>query len=116
MSYWNDLRYVVRTLRRSPGFSAATALTLALGIGATTAIFTVCDAMLWKPVALPSIERLVAVARADVNDPHAFNYSAPADLADVRKESQSIQGLTWWTDGLANVVGSNGQAERVHQF
>jgi putative ABC transport system permease protein len=115
MNLWNDLRYGFRTLRKAPGFSAATAITLALGIGATTAIFSVCDAMLWKPIPLPHLETLVAVEQADPNDPNDYSRTSPADLTDVRRDAASFSGLAWWNDGLANIVGSNGEAERVTQ-
>src|ERR1035437_10340586 len=59
MSLWQDVRYGERMLRKSPGFTIMAVLTLGLGIGATTAVFSVCDALLWKPIALPHLESLV---------------------------------------------------------
>src|SRR5262245_12603818 len=59
---WRDLRVAVRTLRKSPGFAAAAVLTLALAIGANTAIFSVIHTVLLDPLAFPDSARLVAIS------------------------------------------------------
>ncbi len=115
MSFWNDFRYGARKLRKAPGFAATSIITLALGIGATTAIFSVCDAMLWKPVPLPEIDRLAMVLNADPNDPNDWDPLTFADLEDLRAQTKSFRDITWWGYGLANIVGSNGESERVEQ-
>ena len=59
----NDLKYALRQLRRAPGFALAAVLTLALGIGATTAMLAVVDSVLLRPVSLPHAERVVSLER-----------------------------------------------------
>ena len=60
-SFLKDLRYGARSLRRSPGFTLATVLALALGIGANTTLFSVVSALLLRPLPLPQAEQVVAV-------------------------------------------------------
>src|SRR6185437_1724342 len=96
MSLWQDIRYGERMLRKSPSFTATAVLTLALGIGATTAVYSVCDALLWKPVSLPNLDSLVMVLDRVPDDPQAWDDATPADLEDVRRGSTTIQSLTVW--------------------
>jgi putative ABC transport system permease protein len=95
---WQDLRYGVRMLAKHPGFSAAAVLTLALGIGANTAIFSVVNAVLLRPLPYAEPERLVTLRR---------NESLP-DLEDIRAQSQSFESL-----GVVNVrpLDYTGEAE-----
>ena len=60
-SFWRDVRYAARTLRRSPGFASVAVLTLALGIGATTAIFSLLDAVMFKSLPVKNPEELALV-------------------------------------------------------
>src|SRR5580704_18200727 len=108
MNLWKDVRYGARMLLKSPAFAAAAIITLALGIGATTATFSCADALLWKPVPLPHLETLVMIGqRAD--DPSDFNSATPADIDDLRQQNQTLAGLASWQQGLANVVVAGGQ-------
>src|SRR5258708_6572316 len=116
MTFWNDLRFAARILRKSPGFAVTAVVTMALGCGATTAVFSVCDGMLWKPVPLPDLDHLVMVLQQPVGDPGHYDNATPADIGDIRREITSLTGLASWTDGLANLVGAGGEPERVNQF
>jgi len=62
--FWSDMRYAVRSLRHQAGFAAVAILTLALGIGANSAIFALADATLLRPLPLPEPERLAMLPRA----------------------------------------------------
>jgi putative ABC transport system permease protein len=116
MSLWNDVRFGARTLAKSPGFAATAILTMALGIGATTAIFSCSDAMLWKPVPLVRLDDMAVVLQRVADDPADFNLVTTADLNDIRRDSSSLTDFGYWGDGLANIVGANGEPERVQQY
>ena len=115
MNLWQDIRYGERLLRKSPGFSATAILTLALGIGATTAVFSVCDALLWSPISLPRLDTLAMVGQRVGDDPDEFDNATPADLEDVRRGHTAFQSMATWDDGLANLAGAGGEPERVVQ-
>jgi predicted permease len=76
---WQDLRFAARMLRKSPGFTAVAVLTLALGIGANTAIFTLLHASLWRPLAVSDPKEIFHIMRASSQGDFAgeFSYSYP---------------------------------------
>jgi putative ABC transport system permease protein len=86
----NDLRYAARRLQRAPGFTLIVTLTLALGIGATTAIFSVVNGVLLAPLPFREPERLVRVATTARG---AENLSSPLDFLDYRTNNTSLAGL-----------------------
>jgi hypothetical protein len=108
----NNLRYAARRLRRSPGFTSVAILTLALGIGANVAAFTVVRAVLLNPLPYPHPEQLVRVFD-DLrgSDSRDVGMSAP-ELWDLRDKSDLFQDLSavWPTD--ANVTGGD-HPERI---
>jgi hypothetical protein len=116
MNLWQDLRYGARTLRKAPGFTLTAIVTMALGIGATTATFSVCDAILWKPLALPHLDQLVIVMQRLPDDPHDWVPNTPADAEDIRRQDTSFQGMAFWEGGSANIVGAAGEPERVKGY
>ena len=105
-----DVRYGFRMLRRTPGFAAAALLTLTLGIGANTAIFTVVDAVLLRPLPFPESRRLVTVG-----DRNAEGFSSNvgfATVVDWRQRSGAFDALSLLRGWQPTLV-TNGEAERV---
>jgi predicted permease len=99
-----DLRYAIRTLRRQPGFAATAMLTLALGIGATTAIFGVVNAVVLRPLPYAEPDRLVAImhhwTRTGVR---GATVSGP-DFHDWRAQSRTIDRMAYYAGGEASVA------------
>lgn len=111
MDLWHDVRYGWRVLRKSPGFAVTAILTLGIGIGLTSAVYSVCDAMLWKPVALPHLESLVMVLQSVPGDADEWNQLTPADFDDIRRSSTALQNVAGWRSDLADVVITSGEPE-----
>jgi predicted permease len=111
-----DLRYGLRQLRRTPGFTAAAVLTLALGIGATTALFTVVRSVLLKPLPYKDPDRLVRLYECSPDDKFPYNWIAAGVFAQWKKQSRGFSDLAlvgpWMQYSLS---GAGGQLpERVH--
>jgi putative ABC transport system permease protein len=105
-----DVRYGLRSMRRTPGFTAAAILTLGLGIGATTAIFTVVNAALLRPLPYPEPDRLVYVKQRLESGINFFTW--PKAFAAWRNRSRSISQIAAYMANEANLTGA-GEAERV---
>jgi predicted permease len=113
-----DLKLTLRRLRKSPGFTATVLLTLAIGIGANTAVFSVVYGVLLKPLPYPDSDRLVSLW---LNAPGAgglANFESGLHLSSsmyftFNEQNQTFQSMGVWTDGTANVTGL-AQAEEVH--
>jgi putative ABC transport system permease protein len=91
-----DARYAARGLRRNPAFTAASILTLALGIGMSTAVFSVVSAALIKPLPYPDPDRLVWVALN--NRRFHFEASSAPDFSDWREQARSFEEMTGYLD------------------
>jgi putative ABC transport system permease protein len=90
---WQDVRYGARALWKSPGFTAVVLLTLALGIGASTAAFSVVHAVLLRPLPFPEQERLVVAWKLDATTSNPFVELSVPDFRDWQAQSRSFEGL-----------------------
>ena len=107
---WQDLRYAWRVLWRSPGFTVAAASTLALGIGANTAIFSVVNAVLLRPLPYPDSERLVYVYR--MQPPVARSPVSVPPYVDFAAQQQVFEHLAAHYGDTFNLTDVD-EAERV---
>jgi len=110
-----DLRYALRTLRQRPGFAAVALLTLALGIGATTVMFTLINGVLLRPLPFPHPDRLLTLNEqtkgiTDYRWGDLWAYSYPNYL-DCKRESNSLDTAAWRYNG--GTVSAPGEAEHV---
>ena len=88
-----DMRYTIRTWRRSPGFVLVAFATLALGIGANSTIFSVVNATLLRPIAFPNADRLMTVWKARIQDPTDLNIVSMPNYKEWRSRSRSFASL-----------------------
>ncbi|HEX4309596.1 MAG TPA: ABC transporter permease, partial [Acidobacteriaceae bacterium] len=106
-------RFSIRQLRKSPSFAIAAIVTLALGIGATTAIFSLVNAVLLKPLPFPEPDRLLSVKQEDHEGgavaPEALSYP---DYFDWRAQNRTMSGLASYTGENLTLTGL-GEAEQL---
>ena len=108
-----DLRYALRMLRRSPGFTLVAVLTLALGIGANTAVFSVVSGVLLRPLPYPEPDRLVWMWPASLRTGRAFGGAiSPPDFVDYRARSTAFEHLAAFIP-MDSTLAGNGEPDRV---
>ena len=111
IDFWKDVRYALRFLGRSKGFAAAAIVTLAIGIGANTAVFSVVNAVLLRPLPYPDSDRLVSIRSRDVRGtPHPSLVSYPT-FFDFRAENDVFEHIVSYRD---TTFGLTGQGPASH--
>src|SRR6185436_13454478 len=113
---WKDARFAFRMLLKTPGFTAVAVLTLALGIGANTAIFSVVHAVLLRPLPYPDPDRLVMLWERNPQLGFEQEQVTPANFTDWRDQNQVFEQMGFWPVWSGsqefNLVGPEG-AERT---
>jgi putative ABC transport system permease protein len=109
---WQDLRFATRMLRKSPGFTAVAVLTLALGIGANTAIFTVVNGVILKPLPYSHSDRLVMLFEKQLSDGTLGNV-APANFYDWREQSHSFEKMAAIDPYPDFILNGSGEPQRL---
>ncbi len=110
---WQDLRYGFRMLARNPGFTAVAVLTLALGIGANTTIFSVVNAILLRPLPYPEADRLVRVWQHSPGSGFPLVGLSEFEWTEYRQHQHSFEGIAVYFTAGANLTGQ-GEALRVN--
>ncbi len=112
MSLLQDLNFAFRTFRKNPGFSFAAIFALALGIGANSAMFSVIDGVLLRPLPFPRSDRLVNVWETNLKRNFPRFPVAPANYYDWRKQNQVMSALGAYQLSTFNLASAEGEPER----
>lgn len=106
----SDLRYAARKLSKTPAFTLTTIVTLALGIGANTAIFSVVNSVLLRPLPYPEADRLVRIRHYENGSP---SVASPPDLNDLRTRTRSFEDFALMEGAAMNLVEPGQTPERL---
>src|ERR1700747_453734 len=100
-TFWQNLRYTIRVLSKNPGFTAVAVLSLALGIGANTAIFTLINALLLRDLPVQHPEQLVRLSPIRQGDTITFSYPMFREIERGQRVFSAL--MAWSTNALTNV-------------
>src|SRR5262249_21220931 len=109
---FQDVRHAFRQLHKNSGFAAAASFALALGIAATTAVFSLTYTVLLRPLPFPNGERLVRIVSSNLTSGAGETNVSYADFEDLRQQSESFAHMAAFATGGAFLTG-DGSAERV---
>ena len=109
-TFLQELRYAARQLRKSPGFAALAVVTLALGIGANTAMFTVIESVLLRPLPYQHSDRMVYVGPADGEGLQSTSW---VTYRDVREQAQKLENVALFSEDVGVVQGKEGSVSVV---
>jgi len=108
-----DFKYALRILVKSPGFTAVAVITLALGIGANSAIFSVVDTVLLRPLPFKNPEQLVMIWGTSAHDPNSKETDSFPDFFDYREQSRSFTAMAAYS-GAGTVLTGASEAQELH--
>src|SRR5580658_4990958 len=111
-SVLSDCRFALRQLRKSPAFTVVAVLTLALGIGANTAVFSILDAVLIRPLPYPHAERLVKVNTYNLKSGDSYGKTAYPDFVDWSEQNHFFRKIASYEEKAFNLAGIP-QPERI---
>ncbi|HZF39624.1 MAG TPA: ADOP family duplicated permease, partial [Blastocatellia bacterium] len=100
---WRDLKYALRILWQRPAYATVAILSLALGIGACTAIFSVADAVLWRSLPFPQAERIISVREVDAKG-RQITFAHP-NFQDLRTRNKTLDGAAEYVTGSLTILG-----------
>jgi predicted permease len=111
MSIWRDLRYAARSLKRAPGFTVVAVVVLAVGIGANSAMFSLVDAALLRPLPFAQPDRLVMLWERSPRFPH--NRVSPLNFLDWSEQQQAFASVAAIAGGGRTLTSGGGEVERI---
>lgn len=112
--FQNDLRFGLRMLRRSPGFSLTVILTLTIGVGATCAMFTVVDHVLLRPIRFEDPARLVTITESGKRGSDQSGNAAYQDMAQWKQRSRSLEAISFYDENNRRIWFLDGRNGTVH--
>src|SRR5262245_5091272 len=113
MQMWSDLRYALRSFQKTPALTAILILTLALGIGANTAIFSVIDAVLLRPTPLRNMDGLAMVWETDRNTGTTREPASVPDYLDFKTRARTFDQFAAIAAGEVNLTPEHGDPVRL---